>query len=130
MTKHIATADLAKRAYEASGCKTHPEFIGLFAGAISLRSFRAWLAGEVPAAPIAQLLLREFADGWRPRVAMANIPAVATFLALSDDIASTVDTAAYDRSTSKEDSEAFAAERDAIYGIAEYLKAGASACLS
>ena len=64
--KHPETAALAKRAYEASGCKTHPEFVALFGGALSLRSFRAWLAGEVPAAPIAQLLLREFIGGWRP----------------------------------------------------------------
>lgn len=64
--KHPDTADLAKRAYVASGCKTHPEFVKLFGDAISLRSFRAWLAGEVPAAPVAQLLLREFVAGWRP----------------------------------------------------------------
>jgi len=64
--KHPDTADLARRAYEASGCRTHPEFISLFGGAVSLRSFRAWLAGEVPAAPLAQLMLREFVGGWRP----------------------------------------------------------------
>jgi hypothetical protein len=64
--KHPDTADLAHRAFEASGCRTHPEFIGLFGGAVSLRSFRAWLAGEVPAAPLAQLMLREFVAGWRP----------------------------------------------------------------
>lgn len=64
--KHPETADLARRAYEASGCKTHPEFVAQFDGAVSLRSFRAWLAGEVPAAPLAQLMLREFVAGWRP----------------------------------------------------------------
>ncbi|APZ81830.1 hypothetical protein vBEliSR6L_65 [Erythrobacter phage vB_EliS_R6L] len=64
--KHPETADLARRAYEASGSRTHPEFVKLFGGAISLRSFRAWLAGEVPAAPLAQLMLREFVAGWRP----------------------------------------------------------------
>lgn len=66
MTKHPATADLAKRAYEASACKTHEDFVKLFGDAISLRSFRGWLAGETPAAPVAQLLLREFVAGWRP----------------------------------------------------------------
>lgn len=60
------TVDLAKRAYEASGCATHPQFVALFGGAISLRSFRGWLAGENPAAPLAQLVLREFIAGWRP----------------------------------------------------------------
>ena len=64
--KYPDTADLAHRAYEASGCKTHPEFVRQFGSAVSLRSFRAWLAGEVPAAPIAQLMLREFIAGWRP----------------------------------------------------------------
>lgn len=68
--KHPETADLAKRAYEASGCKTHPEFIAQFGGALSLRSFRAWLAGEVPAAPLTQLMLREFVAGWRPTCTM------------------------------------------------------------
>ena len=34
--KHPETAALAKRAYEASGCKTHPEFVALFGGALSL----------------------------------------------------------------------------------------------
>lgn len=67
MKKHCPkTAALAKAAYDASGCKTHPEFVKLFGDAISLRSFRGWLAGEVPAAPVAQLLLREFVNGWRP----------------------------------------------------------------
>lgn len=66
MIKHPATADLARRAYEASGCKTHKEFVKMFGDAISLRSFRAWHAGEVPALPVAQLMLREFIAGWRP----------------------------------------------------------------
>jgi hypothetical protein len=64
--KHPETADLARRAYEASGCKTHDDFVALFGKAMSLRSFRGWLAGENPAAPIAQLVLREFIAGWRP----------------------------------------------------------------
>lgn len=67
MKKHCpTTAALAKSAFDASGCKTHPEFVAMFGDAVSLRSFRGWLAGETPAAPIAQLLLREFVAGWRP----------------------------------------------------------------
>lgn len=64
--KHPATADLAERAYKASGKTSHPEFVALFGGAVGLRTFRGWLAGEQPAAPIAQLMLREFIAGWRP----------------------------------------------------------------
>lgn len=60
------TADLAAQAYEASKAKTHGEFVALFGGAIGLRTFRGWLAGTQPAAPIALLLLREFVAGWRP----------------------------------------------------------------
>ena len=65
-TKHPDTADLARAAYKASGCKTHGEFVGLFGDAVGLRTFRGWLKGEVPAAPVAQLMLREFIAGWRP----------------------------------------------------------------
>lgn len=64
--KHPETADLAKQAYDASGCKTHREFVALFGGAIGLRTFRGWLAGEQPAQPLAALMLREFVAGWRP----------------------------------------------------------------
>lgn len=64
--KHPETADLARRAFEASGCESHPQFVRLFGDAISLRSFRGWLAGENPASPMAQLVLREFIAGWRP----------------------------------------------------------------
>lgn len=64
--KHPATADLARRAFEAAGVKTHDEFVAMFGDAMSLRSFRGWLAGENPAAPMAQLMLREFVAGWRP----------------------------------------------------------------
>lgn len=60
-----ATADLAKSAFDASGCKTHPEFVALFGGAVGLRTFRGWLAGQ-PAQPLAALMLREFVAGWRP----------------------------------------------------------------
>lgn len=66
--KHPDTAALARSAFDASGAKSHPEFIGLFGGAIGLRTFRGWLAGEQPAAPLAQLVLREFVAGWRPAV--------------------------------------------------------------
>lgn len=56
---------LALDAFAASGCKTHPEFVKLFGDAIGLRTFRGWLEGQ-RAAPIAQLVLREFIAGWRP----------------------------------------------------------------
>jgi hypothetical protein len=64
--KHPDTAKLAQDAFAASGCRSHPEFVRLFSGAIGLRTFRGWLAGEQPAAPVAQLVLREFVAGWRP----------------------------------------------------------------
>lgn len=64
--KHPETKALATKAYEASGCKSHREFCALFGDAIGVRTFRGWLAGEQPAAPLAQLMLREFVAGWRP----------------------------------------------------------------
>lgn len=64
--KHPETAQLATDAFRVSGCRYHPEFIAIFKGTIGLRTFRAWLKGEQPAAPIAQLMLREFIAGWRP----------------------------------------------------------------
>jgi hypothetical protein len=60
------TKRLATEAYAASGCSTHPEFVKLFGDAVGLRTFRGWLAGDQPAAPLAQLMLREFVAGWRP----------------------------------------------------------------
>jgi hypothetical protein len=66
--KHPETAALTKRCYEATGCKTHADFIALTGGAISLRTFRYWLAGERPADALASLVLRELETGWRPRV--------------------------------------------------------------
>lgn len=66
MANHPETARLATEAYAASGCKTHPEFVALFGDAVGLRTFRGWLKGEQPAAPLAQLMLREFIAGWRP----------------------------------------------------------------
>lgn len=65
--KHPATADLARRAFSATGCKTHPEFVALMQGAVGLRTLRRWLAGEGPADALAQLVLRELIAGWRPR---------------------------------------------------------------
>lgn len=65
--KHPATRDLAVAAYEASGAKTHQQFCNLFGDAVGLRTFRGWLKGEQPAAPLAQLMLREFIAGWRPK---------------------------------------------------------------
>ncbi len=67
--KHPDTAALARQAFDAAGVNTHGEFIALFGGAIALRTFRRWLAGEGPADPLAQLVLREFIAGWRPKVA-------------------------------------------------------------
>lgn len=67
MTKHHPeTQRLATEAYGASGCRTHADFCALFGGALGLRTFRGWLKGEQPAAPLAQLMLREFVAGWRP----------------------------------------------------------------
>lgn len=65
-TKHPATARLANEAFVKSACQTHQEFCDLFGGAIGLRTLRAWLKGEQPAAPLTQLMLREFVAGWRP----------------------------------------------------------------
>lgn len=67
--KHPDTAKLAKAAFDATGCKTHGEFIAMMQGAIGVRTFRAWLAGERPAEALAQLVLRELVAGWRPRPA-------------------------------------------------------------
>lgn len=66
-TKHPETERLAQEAYRASGCSSHTAFIAIFPDkAIGMRTFRAWLAGEQPAAPMAQMMLREFIAGWRP----------------------------------------------------------------
>jgi hypothetical protein len=67
--KHPDTARLAQEAFEATGVKTHAEFCALTGNAIALRTFRRWLAGEGPADPLAQLVLREIKGGWRPAVA-------------------------------------------------------------
>lgn len=64
--KHPDTAALAKAAFDATGCKTHGDFVNLMGGAIGLRTLRRWLAGEGPADPLAQLVLRELVAGWRP----------------------------------------------------------------
>jgi hypothetical protein len=66
MTKHAETKRLATEAYAASGCSTHGAFCALFGDAVGVRTFRGWLAGEQPATPLAQLMLREFIAGWRP----------------------------------------------------------------
>lgn len=70
-TKHPETARLATEAYTASGCTTHQQFCDLFGDAVGLRTFRGWLKGEQPAAPLAQLMLREFIAGWRPTMKRA-----------------------------------------------------------
>lgn len=64
--KHPETAALAKAAYAASGEDSVAAFVRLFNGAIGARTFWGWMRGEQPAAPIAQLVLREFVAGWRP----------------------------------------------------------------
>lgn len=64
--KHPETAALALKAFKASGAATHGGFVALFGDAVGVRTFRAWLAGEQPAHPVAQLMLREFIAGWRP----------------------------------------------------------------
>lgn len=65
--KHPETARLAAEAYEASGCKTHEAFVEQFGDAIGLRTFRSWLAGSYPMSGPADLLIREYIDGWRPK---------------------------------------------------------------
>lgn len=67
-TEHPETARLAQAAFDASGVKSHREFIALFDGAIGMRTFRAWLKGEAPALPLARLVLREVAAGWLPKL--------------------------------------------------------------
>lgn len=64
--KHPQTAVAAREAFDATGAKTHPEFVALTLGAISLRTFRYWLAGERPADTMAQQYLGLIKDGWRP----------------------------------------------------------------
>lgn len=66
--KHPETAQLAREALEATGCKTHADFCALTGNAIGLRTFRYWLAGERPADGIASLVLRELKSGWRPEL--------------------------------------------------------------
>lgn len=66
--KHPETSRLARAAFDATGVKTHGEFIALFGGAIGIRSLRYWLKGERPAEPLAQLVLRNVAAGWRPTI--------------------------------------------------------------
>lgn len=70
--KHPETADLARRAYEASGAKTHGDFVDIMQGAIPLRTLRRWLAGESPLDGLASLVLREVAGGWKPSAAGAK----------------------------------------------------------
>lgn len=65
--RYPETAALAKAAYEASGAESAPAFVAIFKGAIGLRTFWAWMRGEQPAKPMAELMLREFVAGWRPR---------------------------------------------------------------
>lgn len=66
--KHPQTAQLARETLEATGCRTHAEFCALTGNAIPLRTFRYWLAGDRPADPLAQLVLRSLKAGWRPEL--------------------------------------------------------------
>lgn len=61
--KHPDTAALAREALESTGLKHH-DFAGMIQ--VGVRTLRAWLAGEKPAPPIAQMVLREVKGGWRP----------------------------------------------------------------
>lgn len=65
--KHPEAARLTREAFEATGVKTHEDFVALTHGAISLRSFRYWLAGARPLGGVEALVLRELARGWRPQ---------------------------------------------------------------
>lgn len=66
-SKHPDTAALARKAFEASECKTHREFIALFGeDVIGLRTFRGWLAGDYALPSITRMLLEAFIAGWRP----------------------------------------------------------------
>jgi len=60
------TKQLANQAFASSGCRTHAEFVAQFGRALPVDTFRKWLAGSVPAQPLALLVLREYVGGWRP----------------------------------------------------------------
>lgn len=62
--KYPGTAALAQRAYKTTGLKTHEEFADLIQ--VGIRSLRRWLAGEGPASPLAAMVLRNIAAGWKP----------------------------------------------------------------
>lgn len=64
--KHPETAVLARETFDATGVKTHAEFCALTHGAVSLRTFRRWLAGEGPAEEMAKQYLALIKGGWRP----------------------------------------------------------------
>ena len=66
--KNPESAELAGAAFAATGCKTREEFAAIFQNAIPLRTLDRWRAGDGPIGPLAQLVLREVADGWRPKV--------------------------------------------------------------
>lgn len=66
--KHPETARLAEETYRATGAKTHTEFVALTSGAISLRTFRYWLAGDRPIDQMARQYLAMIKSGWRPQL--------------------------------------------------------------
>lgn len=57
---------LTERAYEASGSRTAAEFSN-FLGGVGVRTIWRWLRGEGPLGPLAELVLAEVADGWKPK---------------------------------------------------------------
>jgi hypothetical protein len=66
--KYPDAAALATAAYTASGAKTHSEFVDKFMhGAVGIRSFRRWIAGEGPPEALAELVLHNVSTGWVPK---------------------------------------------------------------
>lgn len=61
--KNAATAELARSSREATGLLVQ-EFADLIN--CSKRTVYAWEAGEKAVSPLAQMVLAEVRDGWRP----------------------------------------------------------------
>lgn len=64
--KHPEAAMLATEAFQATGVRTHGDFCALTQGAVALRTFRRWLAGEGPVDEMARQYLELIKTGWRP----------------------------------------------------------------
>jgi hypothetical protein len=65
--KHPETAALAKAAVESTKSKTVAEVLTLLQGSVGKRTFYDWLEGKIRAGTLAQMVLRQFANGWRPK---------------------------------------------------------------